>query len=272
VDLAAIRASRLAVLCDAMHGAAGSLLPEVLAGGAARGEAFRASRDPLFGGVHPEPIAANLGAAADRVRSEGLDLAVANDGDADRLGVLDRRGEFVSPHRILALLSSMRSDGAASRGESRRPSRLPFSSTAWPRLSARGSTRLRSASSTSPERMVREKSPPEAKRAADMRSAFTCRSATASSRRSSCSRAWPFRAGISIARSKSFRASSDLRLRRRDVYFPVSVIQAFLEEVRADAPARVAGETVTDVRDLDGVKYVFGDAGWLLHRLSGPSR
>jgi phosphomannomutase len=49
----------------------------------------------------------------------------------------------------------------------------------------------------------------------------------------------------------------------------VAVIRAFLEEVRADAPDRVAGETVTDVRDLDGVKYVFGQRGWLLHRLSG---
>jgi phosphomannomutase len=49
----------------------------------------------------------------------------------------------------------------------------------------------------------------------------------------------------------------------------VPVIRTFLEEVRADPPARMAGETVTDVRDLDGVKYVFGERGWLLHRLSG---
>ena len=54
--------------------------------------------------MHPEPIAENLAASAERVAAEGLDLAVAQDGDADRLGVLDRRGQFVSPHRVFALL------------------------------------------------------------------------------------------------------------------------------------------------------------------------
>jgi phosphomannomutase len=47
------------------------------------------------------------------------------------------------------------------------------------------------------------------------------------------------------------------------------VIRGFLEGVRAAPPERIAGETVTGVRDLDGVKYLFGGRGWLLHRLSG---
>ena len=89
-----------------MHGAAGALVAEILSGGAGplRVAPFRAERDPLFGGVHPEPIGANLAAAAERVRAEGFDLAVAQDGDADRLGVLDAQGRFVSPHQVLALL------------------------------------------------------------------------------------------------------------------------------------------------------------------------
>ena len=104
VDVAAIRAAKLSVLADAMHGAAGTLVADILSGGTLRIEPFRSARDPLFGGVHPEPIGANLAAAADRVRAEGHDLAVAQDGDADRLGVLDARGRFVSPHQVLGLL------------------------------------------------------------------------------------------------------------------------------------------------------------------------
>ncbi|HKD17713.1 MAG TPA: phosphoglucomutase/phosphomannomutase family protein, partial [Thermoanaerobaculia bacterium] len=104
VDLGAIRGARLSVLADAMHGAAGSLVADLVGGGRLRVAAFRTERDPLFGGVHPEPIAVNLTAAAERVRAEGHDLAVAQDGDADRLGVLDARGRFVSPHQILGLL------------------------------------------------------------------------------------------------------------------------------------------------------------------------
>ena len=99
-----MKRSRLRVLCDAMHGAAGSLLPEILSGGELRAEPFRSERDALFGGVHPEPIGPNLTASAERVRAGGFDLAVAQDGDADRLGVLDADGRFVSPHQVLALL------------------------------------------------------------------------------------------------------------------------------------------------------------------------
>src|SRR5262249_21708296 len=56
---------------------------------------------------------------------------------------------------------------------------------------------------------------------------------------------------------------------RRDVYLPVEAIRAYVESVRARAPKTVAGETVTKIQDLDGVKYLFGERGWLLHRLSG---
>jgi phosphomannomutase len=56
---------------------------------------------------------------------------------------------------------------------------------------------------------------------------------------------------------------------RRDVYLPVGTVRRFLAEVRDLAPAAVAGESVTSVADLDGVKYVFGERGWLLQRLSG---
>ncbi len=104
INLPAVRSAGLAVLADSLHGAAGTLVADLLSGGSTRVVPFRADRDTLFGGVHPEPIAANLAAAAEKVRSEGLDLAAAQDGDADRLGVLDRRGDFVSPHRVLALL------------------------------------------------------------------------------------------------------------------------------------------------------------------------
>ena len=47
------------------------------------------------------------------------------------------------------------------------------------------------------------------------------------------------------------------------------MIRDFLDALRHDSPSEVAGQPVTEVRDLDGVKYLFGDHGWLLHRLSG---
>ena len=104
LDVAAIRGAGLSIVADAMHGAAGALVADIAGGGKTRVQSFRSERDVLFGGIQPEPIAQNLSATAERVETARAGLAVATDGDADRLGVLDHRGRFVSPHRILALL------------------------------------------------------------------------------------------------------------------------------------------------------------------------
>ena len=54
-------------------------------------------------GVHPEPIQKNLGALAGAI-SMGLgSFGLATDGDADRIGAMDERGNFVDPHKIMAL-------------------------------------------------------------------------------------------------------------------------------------------------------------------------
>ncbi|MFN2298901.1 MAG: phosphoglucomutase/phosphomannomutase family protein, partial [Anaerolineales bacterium] len=59
--------------------------------------------NPGFGGVHPEPIARNLGALAGAIAAGHGEMGVATDGDGDRSGAMDGRGQFVDPHRILAL-------------------------------------------------------------------------------------------------------------------------------------------------------------------------
>ncbi len=270
VNLPAIRKAGLAVLADAMHGAAGSLLPEIVAGGSTRVLAFRCERDPLFGGVHPEPIGANLGAAAERVRAERLDLAVANDGDADRLGVLDRKGDFVSPHRILALLLL---HAFRRRGLSGGIARTFSTSVLIDRVAAALGARLFETPigfKHIAERMVRGEVAAGGEESGGYAFAFHL----------------PERDGVlaalvlleSLALSGRnleealrdlSREFGDFAYGRRDVYLPVPVIRAFLEEVRSAPPDRVSGEPVTAVTDLDGVKYVFDGRGWLLHRLSG---
>ena len=59
--------------------------------------------NPGFGGHHPEPIGRNLEALTDLVKEGGYDIGLATDGDADRIGAVDARGDFVSPHLIIAL-------------------------------------------------------------------------------------------------------------------------------------------------------------------------
>ena len=93
------------VVVDPMHGAASGLTPELLR---ARGHSvieIRADRNPSFGGVSPEPIPPHVDALSRAVVDTGADIGVALDGDGDRIGAVDARGHFFSPHRLIAMLA-----------------------------------------------------------------------------------------------------------------------------------------------------------------------
>jgi len=99
-----VKAAGIKLAFDAMHGAAGGLWPQLLAGGATSVNELRGEPNPNFPGMHnPEPLAHNLAPLAAAVQ-EGADVGFAADGDADRIGVLDERGEFVNPLQLYALL------------------------------------------------------------------------------------------------------------------------------------------------------------------------
>ncbi len=270
LDLLAIRQAGLTVVADSIHGAAGSLVADIAGGGKTRIVSFRSERDVLFGGVHPEPIAQNLVATAARIAASRAGLAVANDGDADRLGVLDRRGRFVSPHRILALLllHAFRRRGLTG-GIAK-----TFSTSL---LIDRVARALGSALLETPigfkyiaELMVKGEVAAGGEESGGYAFAFHL----------------PERDGVlnglllieslalsgydlDTALSGLAKEFGEFAYDRRDVYLPVPVVTEFLTEVKTRPPAALSGNPVTGVSEKDGVKYSLGGRGWLLHRLSG---
>lgn len=68
-------------------------------------DTIRGEINPGFGTVNPEPIPDNLAASHNVMLTGEYDLAICNDGDADRLGILDEHGEFVSPQKTISLLA-----------------------------------------------------------------------------------------------------------------------------------------------------------------------
>jgi len=100
---AQVSVGNVAILHDAIYGVSAGIPQRVV--GETHVTTIRGETNPSFGGVNPEPIPENLGAAAAAMRAGRFDLAVCNDGDADRLGILDATGAFVSPHKIIALLA-----------------------------------------------------------------------------------------------------------------------------------------------------------------------
>jgi phosphomannomutase len=104
VDWQRLRDAKFRFLCDPMHGSAAGLLWELFTRNGVECDEIRGTRDPLFGGIHPEPIEPHIEAARQAVRAGKYDAAFSADGDGDRIGAIDRDGSFITPHQIFALL------------------------------------------------------------------------------------------------------------------------------------------------------------------------
>ncbi|MDA0770885.1 MAG: phosphoglucomutase/phosphomannomutase family protein [Chloroflexi bacterium] len=105
VNLEAIRNAGLDVVVDVMHGAGAGYFPKLLEGGSTRVFEMRSERNPSFPGMaQPEPLAHNLQSLMEDVQDRTADVGLATDGDADRLGVVDDSGRFITTLETFALL------------------------------------------------------------------------------------------------------------------------------------------------------------------------
>ncbi len=98
------------VIHDPMHGATMGLLHQVLEGTLLDVVEINHYRDAFFGFHHPEPIEKNIPLLMGKVVAEEAIAGIANDGDGDRVGIVDEAGEFVSTQLgfVLLLLHTIR--------------------------------------------------------------------------------------------------------------------------------------------------------------------
>ncbi len=104
VNLDTIHEGELRVIHDAMYGAGRRTISEVLMRTRTHVHNIRDEMNPGFGGIHPEPIARHLGMLVSMMGAGNYHAGLATDGDADRIGAVDARGQFVDPHRIYSLV------------------------------------------------------------------------------------------------------------------------------------------------------------------------
>ncbi|PYU51852.1 MAG: phosphoglucosamine mutase [Acidobacteria bacterium] len=104
VDWKRLRDAKFRFVFDPMHGSAAGLLPELFRRNRISCEEIRGTRDPRFGGVHPEPIEPHIEALRQAVCAGKCDAGFCADGDGDRIGAIDRDGAFINPHQIFSLL------------------------------------------------------------------------------------------------------------------------------------------------------------------------
>lgn len=101
IDLNAIIESGIKIAHDPMYGSGRTILKQLLGDQALE---IHGELNPLFGGIAPEPMGKNMDDLSEFVVKTGCAAGLANDGDADRIGMVDEKGTFVDSHRLLSLL------------------------------------------------------------------------------------------------------------------------------------------------------------------------
>ena len=100
-DLEAIRKSGMKLAYDAMYGAGQNVIKRILP----ETVLLHCDHNPSFRGQAPEPIHKNLLEFSELIKKDGkINCGLATDGDADRIGLYNSKGEFVDSHHIILLL------------------------------------------------------------------------------------------------------------------------------------------------------------------------
>ena len=104
LDLDALKAADASILVEPMYGAGAGWIPRLLRDGKIRITEIHQERNPYFGGINPEPIRPHIDEALGIIAKGGFDLGLLLDGDADRAGASDEKGNFIHQLEVTGLL------------------------------------------------------------------------------------------------------------------------------------------------------------------------
>lgn len=104
IDVPAIRACGLHIVLDPMYGVSQTAIKTILSTARCEIDVIHGAHDTLFGRRMPAPSENALTELCTYVKEMGCDLGIATDGDADRIGVVDDRGNYLHANEILMLL------------------------------------------------------------------------------------------------------------------------------------------------------------------------
>ena len=104
VDFKLIAKSKLRFAHDALFGVGAGCFEQLLAGTTCKVTTLNGKHDVLFGGINPEPIVQNYARSQAFLRAHPHDICLVTDGDADRVGGMDGRGNYLTTHQIICLL------------------------------------------------------------------------------------------------------------------------------------------------------------------------
>ncbi len=102
-DIEAIKKANIGIAYDAMYGAGQAVMNKILP----KTVLLHGEFNPSFNGQAPEPLHKNLSELSELIAGrDDLQFGMATDGDADRIGLYNHKGEFVDSHKTLLLLTN----------------------------------------------------------------------------------------------------------------------------------------------------------------------
>ncbi len=104
VDFKLIAKSKLRFAHEALFGVGAGCFEQLLAGTTCKVTTLNETHDVMFGGINPEPIEKNYVKSQTYLKKHPHDICLVTDGDADRVGGMDGRGNYLSTHQIICLL------------------------------------------------------------------------------------------------------------------------------------------------------------------------
>ncbi|MBK6750006.1 MAG: phosphoglucomutase/phosphomannomutase family protein [Acidobacteria bacterium] len=266
-DVIAAAKSRYAY--DAIYGTGRGYLDKCLRDHGIEVETIHDWRDVTFGGQPPEPGEEHLAELREKVKANGLTLGLATDGDGDRFGVIDANGEFITPNRLVALLTDYL---AESRGWTNGVARSVATSHQVDRVAKARGIKL-------------YETPVGFKYIGELINKDEIILGGEESAGLSIRGHYPEKDGIlacllaaeAVAERQSTLTEQLNELYRRDGKLESGRIgvkltpdvAAKLKDKLAQEPLDIAGRRIENINRLDGVKFLFENNAWMLMRPSG---
>lgn len=254
---------------DALWGAGRGYLDKILREHGLEVETIHDWRDVTFGGKSPEPSQTQVGELIETVKSKGLTLGLATDGDGDRFGVIDSNGEFISPNELVALLSDYL---AESRGWTEGLARSVATSHLIDRVAENRGLKL-------------YETPVGFKFIGELINENKIILGGEESAGLSIKGHYPEKDGIIAcllaAEAVAVRGKS-LTEQLNELYSRIGKLESgkigvkltdevakSLKEKLSQEPSEIGGKKVEKINRMDGVKFIFTDGSWMLMRPSG---
>lgn len=256
---------------DSMYGSGRGVIRGFLQGSGCEITEIRGEMNPGFGGVHPEPIGRYLGALAGSIGAGMGSFGIATDGDADRIGAMDERSNFVDPHKIMSLALRYLVE---KRGLTGSVVRTVSTTRMIDRLAKKYGLTV-------------HETPVGFNHIADYMLKENVLIGGEESGGIGFTGHIPEGDGVvmgllivemvSEAKTTLFEMVEDLQKEVGPVYYeridlrlkyPVAK-EKMVSKLVEEPPASLGGETLVEVSTMDGVKYIFADDSWLLIRPSG---